>query len=98
MLTADLNLSRRMGAEFEMTVPRIGSGSDTHVRQSIANCLTANGVHAMDVVEPIARLGDGFANISAADQELVANLASLQCSVDKNQGFSHQQMSPASQR
>lgn len=47
MLIAELNLSRRMGAEYEMTVPRIGSGTGTHVQQSIADCLSANGVRAI---------------------------------------------------
>lgn len=47
MLFAELNPSRKLGAEFEMTVPRIGSGSGNDVQQSIASCLSTNGVRAV---------------------------------------------------
>ena len=47
MLFAELNLNRKLGCEFEMTVPRIGSGSGNDVQQSIARCLSANGVRAV---------------------------------------------------
>lgn len=60
MLTADLNLSRRMGAEFEMTVPRIGSGTGTHVQQSIADCLTANGIRAIARTYQHSPVPDGY--------------------------------------
>ena len=47
MLYAELNRTRRIGAEFEFTIPRIGSGSGTDVQRSIAECLSANGVRAI---------------------------------------------------
>ncbi len=47
MLTAELNLNRRIGAEFEMTVPLVGSGSGTDVQRVLAEVLTANGIPAI---------------------------------------------------
>lgn len=47
MLVAELNKTRRIGCEFEMTVPRVGSGSGSDVQQTLANVLTANGVSAI---------------------------------------------------
>ena len=47
MLSAQLNMNRRMGAEFEMTIPLVGSGNGTDIQQILANVLTANGVPAI---------------------------------------------------
>ena len=44
MLTAELNRSRKLGCEFEMTVPLVGSGTGTDVQNTLANVLTANGL------------------------------------------------------
>lgn len=47
MLIAELNPYRRMGAEFEMTVPRLGSGNGSDVQRTLAQVLSANGVAAI---------------------------------------------------
>ena len=47
MLTADLNHARRIGCEFEMTVPLVGSGGGTEVQETIARVLNSNGLRAM---------------------------------------------------
>lgn len=46
MLTAEINRSRRIGVEFEMTVPLVGSGSGADVQRVLATVLNANGVRA----------------------------------------------------
>lgn len=43
-LVAALNRERRIGAEYEMTVPVVGSGGATAVRQTLARVLMANGL------------------------------------------------------
>ena len=47
MLTAELNRTRRIGAEYEMTIPLVGRGSGTDVQHVLADVLTANGVRAV---------------------------------------------------
>ena len=48
MLTADLNrLGRRIGAEFEMTVPRVGNGGGADIQRTLAEVLTANRLPAV---------------------------------------------------
>ncbi len=47
MLTAELNMHRRMGAEFEMAVPLVGSGSGADIQRTLAEVLTANGIRAI---------------------------------------------------
>ena len=47
MLNAELNRSRRMGAEFEMTVPLVGAGTGTDVQRTLAEVLSANGIRAV---------------------------------------------------
>ena len=47
MLTAELNKTRRIGCEYEMTIPLIGTGSGHDVQQTLANVLTANGIRAI---------------------------------------------------
>lgn len=46
MLHSHLNLSRKIGCEFEMTVPKIGVGAGTEVQETLAGVLTANGLRA----------------------------------------------------
>jgi hypothetical protein len=38
---------RRIGVEFEMTIPLVGSGSGADVQNTLANVLTANGIRAI---------------------------------------------------
>src|SRR4051812_19524994 len=45
-LVAQLNKTRKLGCEFEMAVPTIGSGDGHAVQETIARILTANGVRA----------------------------------------------------
>ena len=47
MLTAQLNRTRRIGAEYEMTIPLVGRGSGSDVQHVLAGVLTANGVRAV---------------------------------------------------
>ena len=47
MLTAELNRTRRIGCEYEMTVPLVGSGSGADVQRTLAHVLTANGLPAI---------------------------------------------------
>ena len=47
MLTADINRSRKIGVEFEMTVPLVGSGSGHDVQRTLATVLTANGIRSV---------------------------------------------------
>src|SRR4051794_17854993 len=46
-LIAELNLNRRMGAEHEMTLPLVGTGSSHDVQSCVANVLTSNGIRAI---------------------------------------------------
>jgi len=46
-LVAELNKTRRMGCEYEMTVPLVGTGSGNDIQRTLANVLSANGVRAM---------------------------------------------------
>lgn len=45
-LTATLNRTRRLGVEYEMAIPIIGTGGDREVIDLIARILTANGLAA----------------------------------------------------
>lgn len=47
MLISDLNRSRRLGVEFEFTIPQIGSGDSGDVRRTLADILTSNGISAI---------------------------------------------------
>ena len=47
MLTAELNRTRKLGCEFEMTVPLVGRGTGHDVQQMIADILTANGLRSV---------------------------------------------------
>lgn len=47
MLTAELNRTRKIGAEFEMTVPLVGRGTGADVQMMLANILSANGIRAI---------------------------------------------------
>ena len=47
MLISELNMNRRMGAEFEMTVPLVGTGTGTDVQRVLAETLSANGIRAI---------------------------------------------------
>src|SRR4051812_18880937 len=47
MLSAELNRSRRIGVEYEMTVPLVGTGSGNDVQRTLASVLTANGIRAV---------------------------------------------------
>ena len=47
MLAADLNRSRCIGAEFEMTLPLVGTGSGADVQRTLAEVLSANGLPAV---------------------------------------------------
>jgi len=47
MLIAELNRTRRIGAEYEMTVPLVGTGTGADVQQTLARVLTANGIGAI---------------------------------------------------
>jgi hypothetical protein len=46
-LLAELNLTRRMGAEYEMTIPLLGTGNGRDVQNSLAKILTDNGIRAV---------------------------------------------------
>lgn len=46
-LTAEINRLRRIGAEFEMTVPLVGTGTGRDVQATLAAVLSANGVRAI---------------------------------------------------
>jgi hypothetical protein len=60
MLTADLNRNRRMGAEFEATMPLIGGGGAAELRQTFARILTENGVPAVARHYSHTPVPDGF--------------------------------------
>ena len=47
MLVAELNHSRKLGVEYEMTVPRVGSGNCGDVQSSIQQVLSSNGLNAV---------------------------------------------------
>jgi hypothetical protein len=47
MLVAELNHSRKLGVEYEMTVPRVGSGNCGDVQSSIQQVLSSNGLTAV---------------------------------------------------
>lgn len=47
MLTAALNTTRTIGAEYEMTVPLVGSGDGMDIQRTLAQVLSANGVRAV---------------------------------------------------
>ncbi len=47
MLSAKLNMNRRMGAEFECFAAMVGSGNGTDVQRTFAEVLTANGIRAI---------------------------------------------------
>jgi hypothetical protein len=46
-LTAEINRLRRIGAEFEMTVPLVGTGCGRDIQATLANVLCANGIRAI---------------------------------------------------
>ena len=46
-LIAELNRTRRIGCEFEMTIPVVGTGGSAAVRQTLARVLSANGLRAI---------------------------------------------------
>ena len=43
-LAAELNRTRRLGVEHELTMPRMGNSSGTDVQNTLAEILTANGL------------------------------------------------------
>jgi hypothetical protein len=47
MLAATINNRRRIGCEFEMTIPRVGTGGGRDVQETLAQVLSANGVPAV---------------------------------------------------
>ena len=47
MLTAELNRTRRIGCEYEMTMPCVGRGGGRDVQEVLAQVLTANGIRAI---------------------------------------------------
>ena len=47
MLLAELNRTRKIGCEYEMTVPCIGRGNGRDVQETLAAVLTANGIRAI---------------------------------------------------
>ncbi|QNN21762.1 hypothetical protein HED60_05575 [Planctomycetales bacterium ZRK34] len=47
MTVAEINPHRRMGCEFEMTIPLVGTGSGSDVQRMLAEILTANGIRAV---------------------------------------------------
>jgi hypothetical protein len=47
MLIAELNRSRRIGTEYEMTLPLVGRGTGDDVQRVLADVLSANGIRAM---------------------------------------------------
>jgi len=44
MLVAELNRSRKLGVEYEMTFPLVGSGNGRDVQQTLARVLSARAV------------------------------------------------------
>jgi len=46
-LIAEVNRSRRLGCEFEMTIPLVGTGTGRDVQQTLANILSSNGIPAV---------------------------------------------------
>ena len=46
-LIAELNRTRRLGCEFEMSVPLVGTGTGRDVQQTLANVLSANGIRSL---------------------------------------------------
>lgn len=47
MNVAELNRTRRIGCEFEMTVPLVGNGNGSDVQRVLAEVLSANGIRAI---------------------------------------------------
>ena len=47
MLTSELNRTRRMGVEIEVTVPIVGGGGANELRQTMARIMTQNGLPAV---------------------------------------------------
>ena len=47
MLSAELNRTRKLGVEYEMTIPLVGRGSGHDVQQTLADILSANGLRAV---------------------------------------------------
>ena len=47
MLTAEINRTRKLGVEYEMTIPLVGRGSGHDVQQTLADILSANGLRAV---------------------------------------------------
>lgn len=47
MLIADISRTRTIGAEFEMTMPCVGTGGGMDVQWTLASVLTANGIRAV---------------------------------------------------
>lgn len=47
MLTAELNRTRRIGAEYEMVLPLVGRGTGSDVQHVLAEILAANGIRAI---------------------------------------------------
>jgi hypothetical protein len=47
MLAAEINRTRRIGVEYEATVPLVGTGSGQDVQRTLAAVLTANGLRAV---------------------------------------------------
>ena len=47
MTVAELNRTRRIGAEFEMCVPLVGTGGGSDVQRLLADILSANGIRAI---------------------------------------------------
>ncbi len=59
MLTAELNRSRRIGCEFEMTMPLVGSGSGSDIQHTLARVLSSNGLSAVSRSYSHSRLPSG---------------------------------------
>ena len=47
MLNAEIDRSRRIGTEFEFTIPQIGSGGGEDVRRTLAEVLNSNGLRTI---------------------------------------------------
>lgn len=47
MRHSELNYSRQMGCEMEMTMPLVGTGNGRDVQETLANVLSANGLRAI---------------------------------------------------
>jgi len=56
MRFANLNATRRMGAEFEMTIPSVSGGTGGDVQRTLARILSSNGVRAVDRAYTHARV------------------------------------------